>query len=531
MNRRIARAARFLCLTLALIVACGGFTWVQAAPGAAGSGATPTAVPAEADEPVPTDPQPTPGASAEAAEPTPAPSAAPSPRSDTLRVYLKSLGAVSTLRLTLQGDYTVGEGTGFRFDSGTKLTMTAQGGSVWMRLDGLTVNLGASVTLERHASDGPSGLYIDGSAKGGLYQGALTLRANGDWLEAVLLIDIEDYLKGVVPYEMNDAFPAEALKAQAVAARTYALWRRAARVGAGYDVVDTPADQVFYGWSDDNPNAAAAVDATRGVSGTYHGAYAATYYTATNGGQTALAGDILGAKENDGYLDVREDPYDLENPMSPIKTLAIERDFLDAPQPLIDALRAAAAPAMEDLGCSADPEDISPLWLVSAEVMDPMHGTGSLQYRTVRLRYTVSARAMEPAYAEPTAEQLVRAAVTGAAYEREQIGMAPGAYVALDETFTCDLDVYDDLKDQLGLGLSGIDCELCSVIEEEDIVVIQLKRYGHGVGMSQRGAQRMAGHHGMTYDQILSFYYPGLDFAEEELESGALPALDESPLS
>ena len=46
--------------------------------------------------------------------------------------------------------------------------------------------------------------------------------------------------------------------------------------------------------------------------------------------------------------------------------------------------------------------------------------------------------------------------------------------------------------------------------EENDRYVIESRRYGHGVGMSQRGAQWMAGQYGWTYDQILRFYYPGL---------------------
>ena len=68
-----------------------------------------------------------------------------------------------------------------------------------------------------------------------------------------------------------------------------------------------------------------------------------------------------------------------------------------------------------------------------------------------------------------------------------------------------------------------------SVLEEGDGYTIQLRRFGHGVGMSQRGAQRMAGVEGMSWTEILSFYYPGMtlekiDWAYPELEElAALP--------
>ena len=94
-----------------------------------------------------------------------------------------------------------------------------------------------------------------------------------------------------------------------------------------------------------------------------------------------------------------------------------------------------------------------------------------------------------------------------------------------------ELDVYDQIKDGLEIGLNGSDYELVSVLEEGDGYTIQLRRFGHGVGMSQRGAQRMAGVEGMDWIEILKFYYPGMaleqiDWAYPELE--ALSALPDS---
>ena len=80
---------------------------------------------------------------------------------------------------------------------------------------------------------------------------------------------------------MSDSFPLEALKAQAVAARTYALRRKAASASRDWDVTDTTSDQVFKGYNPEYQNVAEAVSATSGVVGTApSGAYAecAEYY-------------------------------------------------------------------------------------------------------------------------------------------------------------------------------------------------------------------------------------------------------------
>ncbi|MBR0464733.1 MAG: SpoIID/LytB domain-containing protein [Clostridia bacterium] len=448
-----------------------------------------------------------------------------------LRVYLKSLGTPESLGLTFEGTYSLGGSAGFVFDDGASVTLRAADSQVWMKSAGLSVNLGEEASFVRHDEKG--GLYIAQSSRGNVYQGSLKVRANGSGLQAILTIDVETYLKGVVPYEMSDSWPMEALKAQAVAARTYALWRKDARSSQEYDVVDTPADQVFHGYSADNVNAAAAVDATRGLVGLYGGRCAAAYYTASNGGQTALAGDILGAKENDAYLDVREDPYDLENPLSNVKTMALERDFRDAPEALTAWLRAAAASQLEksETPYSLALSDIQPVELISAKALDPKGGEGSLQFTTLRLTYKVSARPLEPVFAEPTTEQRVRAALRREAPVTEVVGEKPGEAEVCDALMSCDLQVYGQVKDELGLKLNAIDCELLSVIEEEDIVVLQMRRYGHGVGMSQRGAQMMAGQHGMAMGEILAFYYPGLSFETLTLTEPETVPIGEAPVT
>ena len=462
---------------------------------------------------------------AETADTTPAPTESAASETGTLRVYLKSLGAPAQLNVTLAGSYSLNGKTGFRFKSGTTLGVSIEDGAIWLDCGGISICAGDTLTLTRHKKDGENGLYISGSQKGGLYGGSLEFSLNGGALMPILIIDIEEYLKGVVPYEMSDSFPIEALKAQAVAARTYALRRRADRSGRQYDVVDTTADQVYFGYSADYANAIAAVEATKGLCARYDGDYAVCYYTATNGGQTARAGDILNAPAADAYLDVRDDPYDLENPSSPVTTLAFAKDMSDAPELLTNWLRTAAAEQLSALGYSDEVSDVRIERVTAIEGVNPKSDAPARDYQAMRFSYTVSARPLVPIYEKPAVSDAVFHAFTGTNMERTIVGYEPGDWESVEETFTCDISVYDQLKDSLGLKISAIDCELATVIEEDDLFIIQLRRYGHGVGLSQRGAQTMAGSYGMDFRAILSFYYPGLTIESVSLTDATADAL------
>ncbi len=73
-----------------------------------------------------------------------------------------------------------------------------------------------------------------------------------------------------------------------------------------------------------------------------------------------------------------------------------------------------------------------------------------------------------------------------------------------------ELKFFNDLKDGLDLKLNSSPHEVISVEQEPDGYTLIVRRFGHGVGMSQRGAQWMAKQYQMTYQEILAFYYPGL---------------------
>lgn len=136
------------------------------------------------------------------------------------------------------------------------------------------------------------------------YRGRLEVFANAQGsLTVVNVLGLEDYVRGVVPNELN--YPAiEALKAQAVAARTYAVRNRNQFASQGFDLLPTTRSQVYGGLSTEQPLASRAVEETRGLIATYQGGAINALYTSTCGGRTEDSENIFTNAEP--YLRARE---------------------------------------------------------------------------------------------------------------------------------------------------------------------------------------------------------------------------------
>ena len=124
--------------------------------------------------------------------------------------------------------------------------------------------------------------------------------------------DLEEYVKGVVPGEVNSSWHPEMLKAQAVAARTYALYQQMLSAARDYDVVATVQDQVYKGKNGVDAAVARAVDETRGLVLTYQNAPIYAAFSSTAAGLTEDS-MIVWSKDYP-YLKGVECPFDLESP-------------------------------------------------------------------------------------------------------------------------------------------------------------------------------------------------------------------------
>ncbi|MDF0667501.1 MAG: SpoIID/LytB domain-containing protein [Nitrospira sp.] len=152
-----------------------------------------------------------------------------------------------------------------------------------------------------------------GDEKGALQvSGLIQLVRRGKGLLLVNHVDLEEYVKGVVPAEVNPAWHRELLKVQAVATRTYALYQRMLSSTRDYDVVAGIQDQVYRGRQGIDARVVEAVEATRGLVVTYQGAPIYAAFSSTAAGITEDAMTVW--SKDLPYLKGVECPFDIESP-------------------------------------------------------------------------------------------------------------------------------------------------------------------------------------------------------------------------
>jgi stage II sporulation protein D len=216
-----------------------------------------------------------------------------------VRVLLTS--GVATLKISSADDFRVRDGAGVIHDvvAGTYTL----GPALKLKVDGQQT---------ARALTGPL-LFQPGASPLELkrrYRGSIQVDVTGAKLRAINVVGLEPYLYGVVPSEMPYTWHPEALKAQAVAARSYALATR--KTGAAFDLYPDTRSQVYLGIDHEKPSTNAAVDATAGKVVLYEGQVAKTFFFSTSGGRTASAEDVWGSPVP--YLVSVPDPYDSISP-------------------------------------------------------------------------------------------------------------------------------------------------------------------------------------------------------------------------
>lgn len=273
----------------------------------------------------------------------------------------------------------------------------------------------------------------------------------------VVTLDIDDYLKGVVPSEMPPSYSIEALKAQAVVARTYTFEKMQAGSHQDYDICDNYACcQAYYnkekileiwtgrGFDSELRNTywskvEEAVDSTNNIVITYEGQYIKAYFHANSGGVTESSTEIWG-KQSIPYL-------------VPVESLGEEEhQYYETEVKLsIDELEQKLSEG-SDKKCSIDVNSDNSIEILSR---------------------TVSGRV-------------------------SNIRIGNNIYEATE------------LRTKLGLKSTNFTVETV-----ENNVVFKVKGYGHGLGMSQTGSNYYA-KNGWTYDQIIKHYYTGVDITKAE---------------
>ena len=146
-----------------------------------------------------------------------------------------------------------------------------------------------------------------------LYRGTATARNQSDYRMTVInKLNVEHYLYGVVPKEMPSSWHEEALKAQAVAARGFALSNLNRYSQYGFDICTTVNSQVYGGYQNEKESTNRAVDQTSGRLITYQGKLAIPYYHSSSGGQTESTENIWSTSVP--YAVGVDDPFSLDSP-------------------------------------------------------------------------------------------------------------------------------------------------------------------------------------------------------------------------
>lgn len=169
--------------------------------------------------------------------------------------------------------------------------------------DGVQTALPGPLTFKPGAG---ATLTLDGKG----YRGQLRVTTAPKTLQVVDVVGLDNYLLGVIAGEMPKEWPAAALQAQAVAARSYAL---ASLVkDRDFDLYADPRSQMYYGVGAETPATTAAVQATKGQVLTYGGKVVMAFYYSSSGGRTASSADVFGLELP--YLQSRPDPWDSLSP-------------------------------------------------------------------------------------------------------------------------------------------------------------------------------------------------------------------------
>ena len=421
------------------------------------------------------------------------------PSSDVVRVGISSNGFATWVYknisifgtaeiLICDGDMVVAN-----FPANTNLKFTLNNdGTITVTQDDGTIITQISNTVRILCPNGLLGVKdLKRAGTQALYHGAFELaKTNNGYFNLVNLIEVEDYLKGVVPNEMPVHFGLEALKAQSVSARNYVLSPRS-KSSPNYDVVDSVASQVYFGANTEKPLATRAVEETEGIVALYDWELILAQYSSTAGGYT------------ESYSNAFSDPTTKEFPSKEKPYLKAKPDILS--QTPLNTEEAAAAYYKS----RPDAYDIRSSYFrwtrewTADELKNALQSTLAAQSATGFVK---------PAFKKgDTLDDLIELKVVRRGDSGKIIEME---VVTKSQTYK----VFKELVVRRLITKDGKALPSANVVfdneKDENGNLVAVKAYGggfgHGVGMSQYGAGFMATELKLPFDKILKHYYTGI---------------------
>ncbi len=326
------------------------------------------------------------------------------------------------------------------------------------------------------------------------YRGGVILYAWESYLTVVNLVGMEDYLYGVINAEMYYTNPTEALKAQAVAARSFACVAQNTHQSYGFDVCSSTHCQVYRGVSGETPETTSAVDATSGQCARYGGTIIRTYYSSNNGGWIMDIKDAWGSTAP--YCVAKADPYTPVLPWTAMFTYEELAQRLNDAGIGVGTLTSVEVTGRSDYGYVTEMTFTGTAGTTVLSRSQVMYGFASSLIKSQNFLLVDNTReATLYTLSEPDGAEPAVSSGTGTV----TVVNADGETAELNTT---DLSVRGESQTvQLPTGAeeTGVKC-----------VAFYGSGNGHSVGMSQDGAKEMA-RLGFTYDEILKFYFTGVE--------------------
>ncbi|PLS02709.1 SpoIID/LytB domain-containing protein [Neobacillus cucumis] len=288
---------------------------------------------------------------------------------------------------------------------------------------------------------------------------------------------MEDYLKGVVPFEMMAGWNKEALKSQAVAARTYAQ---------AYitKIIDDTINYQVYGGYTWHPNSTAAVDETKGEVLKSNGRLISAVFSASNGGKTELNSNVWGTSPV-SYLTIKTDEFDAKTPWQiSVKKQQIDPTLLTWTQ-------------MKEFDTSLTTSIKS--WMVT-------HGYSGKEIKITAIP-TLSL------YAPASGGRVSKGDITVEFYTKDKVDEKG---VFLPQKLEYKNVAASQIRAMVGIR-TMLSYLVTNTTETSDNITISGLGDGHGVGLSQWGAKNRADA-GQKYNEILAFYYDGTTLSKEYTE-------------
>ena len=330
------------------------------------------------------------------------------------------------------------------------------------------------------------------SYNGKEYRGALVIfRFSDSDMTVINVLDLEEYLYGVVPKELASGHPIEALKAQAVAARTFTITRLNRYEKWNFDLTNTTSDQAYGGVAVEAEDTTKAVNKTKGEIVTYDGTPITTYYFSTSAGYTENSENVWTAKVP--YLVAVEDKYQPKN----LSTLNWSITFTK------DEIEEILEKKSQKIGN-----------LLSLNILkkSPSNAILELEFEGSKDTYIVTKENARFIFGTSNVKSQFYDIETDAS------------------VYVIDVDGNKVLKNFSELRVASekksnkisSDLEKINVIGKKETIkysrtptkyTLNGKGWGHGVGMSQNGAIGMA-KEGFSYDEILKWYYTGVEIEE-----------------